>query len=453
MVGDPRQEPRHPEEVADQKPRQEGQNRPQGKPEEAQRHRQQPAAEDEPHAPEAEEIADRRDKGQAVEIHRAEGRGEDHGPQGDGDAAAEESARHPQVPALAQPVAELGRHPEDAADGGEGELQTDGGRGEGICQQDEEQGREDGGEAVPLPAEEGCEEQEREHHAGPQHRGRGPGEQSVEKEQRQAQEGREPPPVAAQDQVEKLHEVGAVHPGDGEQVVEPHLREVVPRLLGDAAAVPGEDRREEGGGILGENSVDALRHGTGRPLGEPAKAPGAAALHGLLPSPVAEEEDALGRKVPNVLAPDRPGTAEAYITGDGVPGLQSQQGLASVVDGLAGGEAVQPDGDFGAVLRDLRILAEGHGDGLPLRVRQQLRRGEDQLGIEGVVAKTRRQGAAQQQRPPPGKIGPAQQEDRQGRQGKAKPCPRQAKHRRQQILRQEDPQGASPAQESQSSHS
>ena len=59
VVGDPRQEPRHPEEVADQKPRQEGQDRPQGQPEEAQRHRQQPAAEDEPHAPETEEIADR----------------------------------------------------------------------------------------------------------------------------------------------------------------------------------------------------------------------------------------------------------------------------------------------------------------------------------------------------------------------------------------------------------
>ena len=453
VVGDLRQEPRHPEEVADQKPRQEGQDRPQGQPEEAQRHRQQPAAEDEPHAPETEEIADRRDEGQAVEIHSAEGRGKDHGPQGDGDAAAEESARRPQVPALAQPVAELGRHPEDAADGGKGELQADGGRGEGVRQQDEEQGREDGGETVPLPAEEGREEQEREHHAGPQHRGGRPGEQSVEKEKRQAQEGREPPPVAAQDQVEKFHEVGAVHPGDGEKMVKPHLGEVIPGLLGDAGAVPGQDCREEGGGILGEDGIDALRHGAGRPLGEPAKAPGAADLHGLLPSPVTEEEDAFGGEVPDVLIPDCPGAAEAHIAGDAVPRLQAQQGFAAVVDGLAGDEAFQPDGDLGTVLRGLRILAEGHGDGLPLRVRQQLRRGEDQLGVEGVVPKARRQGAAQQQRPPPGKIGPAQQEDRQGRQGKAKPRPRQPKRRRQQVLRQEDPQGESPAQESQSSHS
>ena len=259
--------------------------------------------------------------------------------------------------------------------------------------------------------------------------------------------------MAAQDQVEKLHEVGAVHPGDGEKVVKPHLGEVVPGLLGDAGAVPGEDRREEGGGILGENLVDPLRHGPGRPLGEPAKAPGTAGLHGLLPSPVAEEEDAFGGEAPDLLAPDRPGAAEAHITGDGVPGLQAQQCFAAVVDGLAGGEAVQPDGDLGAVAGGLRVLAEGHGDGLPLRIRQQLRRGEDQLGIKGVVSQARRQGAAQQQRPPPGKIGPAQQEDRQGRQGKAKPCPRQPKRRRQQVLRQEDPQGESPAQESQSSHS
>ena len=106
-------------------------------------------------------------------------------------------------------------------------------------------------------------------------------------------------------------------------MVEPNLGEVVPGLLGDAAAIPGEDRREKGGGILGENLVNPLRHGPGRPLGEPAKAPGAAGLHGLLPSPVAEEEDALGREAPDLLAPDCPGAAEAHIAGDGIPRLQT----------------------------------------------------------------------------------------------------------------------------------
>ena len=364
VVGNGGQHPGHPQDVSRQQGRGKADHRPQGQPEEAGQHRQQSQHEHGAGGRQAQEVAERRDQHQGAEVDGAQGHREHHGPHGGRQAGGQQPV-HPSPGFLPhQQVLDPRRQPQQPRHGPKGQLQTDGGRGEGIGQQNQKQGGGQRGGRVAVPLEQGRRQHEHHHDAGPDHRGAGAGEKRVKHQDGQRQRRHQTTPVPAGRQQDQGHQEAAVHPGHRQDVAQPRLRQVRPGLVRQAGGVSGEDGAQKGRHVSVEQRRHLGLHGPGRPGGPPpGRTGGALAADGLVSPLVGQQEHSLGGEVGDGVLPEPGGVLELHPGRHRLSRPQVQQVLPAVVDHLAQGKAVQLHRHLGAVVRGDGVLQQGHGGG------------------------------------------------------------------------------------------
>ena len=190
---------------------------------------EQTARKDQPHRPQGEQVRQQRDDGHRAEIQGHQGRCEHHSAQGGGQGGHHEEHRPVQQPhgGKAPPLFRLiaGKGPvlngiraaEDPRHRQKGQLKPHMGRGKGVLDQNEQQGKAQGRGAVSLSVEQGRDLQHQDHHRRPHHRGSAARHRHKQQHQRdQHQCGAPPPP--AQQQGQGSRQKGHMHPGHGHGV-------------------------------------------------------------------------------------------------------------------------------------------------------------------------------------------------------------------------------------------
>ena len=231
--------------------------------------------------------------------------------------------------------------------------------------------------------------------------------------------------------------------GHGEQVGKSCLGHVRLVRHGQAAPVSGQLRRDKGGGgLIVPDGGDLFPQGPGRPLGQPAQAPGTARLLRHVPLDIQQGEHAPGGEGGHVVFVNAPGILPAGVAGDPLSRLQLGQLLAAVADRLDAPEPLRIHRHPAALLRQLaEVRRDGGKFRLPAAALQHrlLHQGLipaeiQQSPAEGEQNHRRpqpqlvRQTAAQQHRRqahcpaddcrPPGPPGPGQQHRRENGGGK-----------------------------------
>ena len=235
------------------------------------------------------------------------------------------------------------------------------GDGEGVCQQNEQQGRPQGGGAVPLPAEQRGNLKQDNHNGRPDD-GRGTpchhGKQDGHGDEHQGG----PPPAAAQQegqQSRQKHQMGAGH---RHRVGEAGALEVGVEGVGQVRPVSRDQGLGQGRHILGKDALHALLQGPG-PAGRPVPdGRGFRPLHIQAAVGPGGEKDALGGVIGDLLPGGgavRPGTVGHRL--DFVPGAQVRSLLIQIQQGpdVWAGLGLQPDLDGETVVGLLGPL--GHG--------------------------------------------------------------------------------------------
>ena len=207
------------------------------------------------------------------------------------------------------------------------------GDGEGVCQQNEQQGRPQGGGAVPLPAEQRG-NLEQDNHNGRPDDGRGTpghhGKQDGHGDEHQSG----PPPAAAQQegqQPRQKHQMGAGH---RHRVGEAGALEVGVEGVGQVRPVSRDQGFGQGRHTLGKDALHALLQDPG-PAGRPVPdGRGFRPLHIQAAVGPGGEKDALGGVVGDLLPGGgavRPGTVGHRL--DFVPGAQVRSLVVQIQQG------------------------------------------------------------------------------------------------------------------------
>ena len=405
VAGDPAQQLRRPQHVPGQRRRQNGQRRG-GRQDGAQGRNGQGQGEEDRGHPQHQEVCQGRDQGQGAEIGRAQGRGE-HGHPGAGGQGGPDKGRS----GLHGPV-DPGREGQQARHGGKGELKAHRRDGKGIDQQNHQSGGGQGGGCVRLPSHQRSQQGQAHHHAGPDHRGGGPGHEHVRQQHRISHQGGEP--LAAEgEHAQQGDEKAAVEAGHGGQVHEPRLRELPLAPAVQAVPLPGEHSQEETPlRLIVDGSGGAFQR-PGHPLGQIASA--GLRLH-FAPA-VQAQKHAPGGEVGALLSAQLAGAVIFHAGGHPVSRLQVQQLPAAVVHGPAR-HALDAHLTARAEVRLLRIAGQLH-DRPALCTRQRPGRGLDQGSIAGEPDQPRRQTGGANAHPHRQKSG--RQSGQQGDQGRPQP--------------------------------
>ena len=238
-----------------------------------------------------------------------------------------------------------------------------------------------------------------------------------------------------------------MHAGHRQNVAQPRLGEGRVGFLRDLAPVAGQNGREKPGGVPGEEDLNPLSHGPGRPGGVPAGAvPGPLADLQVSPA-IDQEEDPLGGEGGNVLVPDAGGVLEAGLSRDRLARNQVQQ-FPAAVEHRPAGQALQPDRRPCAEVALGGVAAEGGGDGFR-PPRHRLGGPLDLAGVQPAPAQAQGQRREERHAPPPPLPG---QRQGQNPQGKGRPGPQQYPAVPEEVLGQEHAQGEAPGEHRQPPH-
>ena len=340
-----------------------------------------------------------------------------------------------------------GRQPQKPRHRPEGQLQADRFDRKWIVHQNQKQRRQHCRRRVALPAEQGRRRQKAEHHAGPHHRGRRPGEGRIENQHRNGRCRSQTPPVLSREKAHQRQQIGTVHAADRQNVVDARFRKVHVRLNGQFPLPPRQQGQQKACVVPVKEGSDSLLHGAAQPGGPPPDGVRISLAEGRRSPAVSQQEHALGVEHRYIVIPDAGGALQIHVIRDPLARAQLQKGCVPVI-GQPSRQALRlhrrlcTEAGLGGILR------QGHGQG-PLAIRQGLHGFADLPDIQPVPPQRQRRAHQTEDRPFPPTF---RQKQRPKAQCKAHQATGQQPAARQQILRQKDPCGKPAAEQRQPSH-